>query len=110
MNSMMMNVQFAAAEIAGDSGRAVGIKESDTPGLIPFAELRSHDGRRFQRAARMSEPCFLRLVEIVRPQMRRHEASLASQVVVAWRLYACASYLDVCAATDVSAAILYEIV
>lgn len=110
MKAMMMNIHIAAAEIAGDCGGAEGIKEWDTPGLIPFPELRSRYGRRFQRAARMSEPCFLRLVEIVRPHMRRHDASLASQVFVALRIFAGASYLDVCDATGVSAATFYEIV
>lgn len=110
MKTMMMNVQFPAAEIARNSRRAVGLKARDTPGLIPFAERRSRDCRRFQRAARMSEPCFFRLDEIVRPHIRRHEESLASQVVVVWRFHACASCLDVCAGTDVSAAILYDII
>lgn len=110
VDAIMVNNLIFAAELETGCVDTVTGRMARHAGPVSFEEVQSRYGRGFRRAARMSKPCFLRLVEIVRPYMKAHAVPLACQVFVSLRYYAGASDLDVCAATGVSRTVFYEIV
>lgn len=92
MEAMMVHNLFFAAELEAGCVDPAPRCTARGEGRASFEEVRSRYGRGFHREARMSEPCFWRLVEMVRPHLRQHAAPLACQVFVSLRYYAGASY------------------
>lgn len=73
-----------------------------------FQDLRSSYGPRFERAIRISEPCFQKLVGIVSGAMPTNGPSVACRVFMGLRYYAGGSYLDVCSLSGVSHTTFFE--
>jgi len=77
-----------------------------------FEYVRASYGSRFHRAVRMSEPCFFKLVDTLRPHLPSspHAMSPALRVLVALRYYAGSSYLDVCDLAGLAPSNFYDAV
>jgi len=75
-----------------------------------FEYVRASYGSRFHRAVRMSEPCFFKLVDTLRPHLPSspHAISPALRVLVALRYYAGASYLHVFALAGLAPSTFYD--
>lgn len=106
----MVNLHLAAAEVACEGGGTDGTHRIELSGPVTFEDVSRFYGRRFHRAVRMSEQCFLRLVEIVRPYMPTRGVPLECRVFMALRYYAGASYLDVSAVTRTSQTTFFDTV
>lgn len=85
VDAIMVNNLIFAAELETGCVDTVTGRMARHAGPVSFEEVQSRYGRGFRRAARMSKPCFLRLVEIVRPYMKAHAVPLACQVFVRLR-------------------------
>lgn len=73
-----------------------------------FSDVRSRYGTYFERAMRMQEDPFWRLVDMLQPHLpsRGHEAKL--RTVMALRYLGGGSYLDMCATFCIPASTLYN--
>jgi len=107
-----LNMHLAAALVGSERVEAQCPSPEERAGPRSFEYVRASYGPRFHRAVRMSEPCFAKLVDVLRPHLPSSPRSLspALLVLVALRYYAGASYLDVCALAGLSTSTFYAAV
>lgn len=92
------------------SGRQEGTRAGGGGDLVSFDDVSAKYGVHFPRAARMSEPCFSKLVNSVAPFLPPKGVPPASRVFIALRYDAGASYVDMLAPYGVSKSSFYNTV
>jgi len=109
--AFFVNMHLAAA-VASEQGQSRGPVREGCRAPGSFERVLAAYGPLFHRAVRMSKPCFLNLVDTLRPRLSTspHALSPTLLVFLALRYYAGGSYLDVCAVSGVSSSAFYEAV
>lgn len=110
LEAFVVNFHYAVAHLD-----AHGQPEANAPHQAPhvsvsFSDLRMMYGSYLRCVMRMSEPCFSKLVEILRDHLPSRGMSTECRVFAALRCYAGASYLDLCAVLKISSSSFFDAV